>query len=274
MITSTGSSASSTLTVGTRVFGVLGTTAILKGEGALCEYICISPKQHVVMPVPENCTLEEAGCLSIGGTMAYLVCKNGGITENCGLRILVNGASGGCGTIFVQAAKAMGPAQIVATCSTPNFELVKGLGADIVIDYREKQPLHEYLAKEFGDRKFDIVVDTAGAQELYENSPAYLEEDGVYVNIGNLTNGLWLTAFHWFMNYFRPVWLGGTPRKFVMFGPTVRSEAGDWVTRLVAEGKVKAVIDRSVSFYQVLEAFDVIASKRTRGRMVVKVADD
>jgi NADPH:quinone reductase-like Zn-dependent oxidoreductase len=69
--------------------------------------------------------------------------------------------------VIVQVAKAMEAEEIVATCSKPNFGLVKDLGADSVIDYRDKKPLHEYLTKEFGPRKFDLVVDTVGAQELY-----------------------------------------------------------------------------------------------------------
>jgi NADPH:quinone reductase-like Zn-dependent oxidoreductase len=242
------------LTVGTRVFGVLATKTLLAGTGTLCEYICISTTGNVTIPVPENCAMEEVGGIAVGGIMAYLICKNGGIGENCNMRMLINGASGGCGTIFLQAAKAMRPRQIVATCSAPNFELVKSLGADKVFDYREKKPLlHERLAQEFGDRKFDIVVDLVGAQELYNKSPSFLKEDGVYVNIGDFTHGLWVTLFYWIMNYLRPVWLGGTPRKFIMFGPETGPEAGDWVQKLVAEKKVKAVIDRSIAFDQVLE---------------------
>jgi hypothetical protein len=109
------------------------------------------------------------------------------------------------------------------------------------------------LAREFGDRKFDIVVDTVGAQELYEKSPSFLKEDGVYVNIGDFTHGMLATVYHWIVNYLRPVWLGGTPRKWIMFGPDVGPEAGVWVQKLVADGKVKAVIDRSVGFDQVLD---------------------
>jgi NADPH:quinone reductase-like Zn-dependent oxidoreductase len=252
-IVAAGTSVASHLSVGTRVFGVLDSKALIMGSGALCEYICISTTKNVTMAVPEDCTLKEAACIPVGGTMAYLICKNGGIGEDCNLRILVNGASGGCGTIFLQAAKAMGPKQIVATCSEPNFELVKSLGADKAFDYRGKQPLDERLAREFGDRKFDIVVDTVGAQGLYEKSPLFLKEDGVYVNIGDFTHGLLATIFYWIMNYLRPVWLGGTPRRWIMFGPDVGPDAGVWVQKLVADGKVKAVIDRSVGFDQVLD---------------------
>jgi len=252
-IVAIGSSVPTHLTVDTRVFGVIDTKALLTGAGALCEYICLSTTTDVIMPVPENCTMEEAGGISVGGIMAYLICKNGGISENCDMRMLVNGASGGCGTIFLQVAKAMGPKQIVATCSTPNFELVKSLGADKAFDYRDEKLLHQRLAQEFGDRKFDIVVDLVGAQELYNKSPSFLKEAGVYVNIGDFTHGLWITMFYWIMNCLRPVWLGGTPRKWIMFGPAAGPEAGVWVQNLVAEGKVKAVIDRSVAFDQVLE---------------------
>lgn len=273
-IVARGSSAPSYLTVGTRVFGVLGTHAIFTGEGTLCDYICLSTKQHLVAPVPENCTLEQAGCIAIGGTMAYRICKFGSIQPDCRLRMLVNGASGGCGSIFLQAAKAMGAREIVATCSSRNFELVKSLGADAAIDYREKAPLHEYLAQQYGEKKFDIIVDTVGAQDLYTHSPGYLKEDGPFVNIGDFTNGTWRTALHWFLNLFWPTWLGGTPRRYVMFGPGFDTVATNWFTTLVAEGKVKAVIDKSIAFDDLLEGFDLVASKRTRGRVVVKVADD
>ncbi|KAF2241743.1 NAD(P)-binding protein [Trematosphaeria pertusa] len=252
-ILAVGPSAPPSLVVGMKVFGVLAMEAIFTGQGTLREYMCISTKKHMVAPVPDNCTMEEAGCIAIAATMAHLICKHAGIKEDCGLRILVNGASGGCGSGFIQAAVAMGAKEVIAICSAPNFELVQSLGATRAIDYRDKKPLHGYLAKEFGDRKIDVVVDTMGAQDLYTNSPKYLKEDGVFVNIGDYTSGTLLTAFYWLLNLFWPRWLGGTPRKFVMFGPDFGPDTVQWVQRMVGGGKMKAVIDRSVGFDQVLE---------------------
>ncbi|KAF1952662.1 GroES-like protein [Byssothecium circinans] len=239
-IIAVGPSVPSHLSVGTRVFGILETLAMFKGIGSLCEYMCISTSKSMVAPVPANFSLED----------------NGGIGENCGLRMLINGSSGGCGTAFVQ----------------PNFELVKSLGADRVLDYRESDPLHVRLAKEFGERPFDIVIDTVRAQELYTNSPSYLKEDGIFLNIGDFTNGLFATAWNWLMNWCWPRWLGGTPRNYVMFGPDINPETVEQLLKLMEKGEIKAVKERTAEFDDVLEAFDILASKRTRGRIVVKVA--
>jgi hypothetical protein len=86
-----------------------------------------------------------------------------------------------------------------------------------------------------------------------DNSPSFLKEDGVYVNIGDFTHGLWKTMFYWAVNYLRPVWLGGTPRKWIMFGPQVGPEGGVWLQKLVAEEQVKAVIGKSITFDQLLQ---------------------
>ncbi|PVI06486.1 NAD(P)-binding protein [Periconia macrospinosa] len=273
VIIAKGPLAPSKFEIGTEVFGTLETDSKRHGTGALCEYICLSTSSNnIVAPVPSNMTLQEAGAVAIGGLMAMLICKNGGIKEDCGIRMLVHGSSGQCGTAFIQVAKAMGAKEIVATCSTPNFDMVKRLGADVTIDYRKEAPFSEYLAKEYGDRKFDIIVDTVGAQDVYTHSPAFLKDDCVYVNIGDYTNGLFRTVFHWFVNLYWPQWLGGTPRRFIMFGPWETPKVIDPLTKLMADGKIKPVIERTVAFDQVLEGYDVVATKRTRGKVMVKVA--
>lgn len=126
-----GPQAPSRFAIGTEVFGMVGSGAMSKGTGSLCEYLRFSTSSDdIIAPVPENWSMEDAASVAIGGVMALLICKKGGIGEDCGMRMLIHGASGGCGTAFVQVAKAMGAREIVATCSTPNFELVKSLGAD------------------------------------------------------------------------------------------------------------------------------------------------
>lgn len=250
------------LEIGMRVFGVLETAAMLKGNGTLCEYINVSASSSMIMPVPENCSLEQAGCMAIGGMMSYLICKNGGIKEDCGLRILVNGASGGCGTIFVQVAKAMGAEEIAATCSSPNFGLMRELGADKLIDYRGQPSLQDRLAKDYADRPFDVIVDMVGNQDLYVNSPHYLKEDGVFVNIGDYTKGTFATALHWFLNTWWPRWLGGTPRNYKMFPPSFEPDVSVWFPSLIAKGQVRAVIERTMGFEEVLEVRDYFKYKR------------
>ena len=102
--------------------------------GCHVEWKCM-PEDGAVVAKPANLTHEEAASLSFGGTTALSYFRKGKIQR--GDRVLVNGASGGVGTAAVQLAKHFG-AHVTGVCSGGNFELVRSIGADALIDYTKE----------------------------------------------------------------------------------------------------------------------------------------
>lgn len=272
-IAARGPNAPSHLQVGLPVYGTLARSNVFKGKGALADYMLVSTNAAMVAPVPTNVSLRDACTLGSAGYMALLIIKHGGLKPNNGYRVLVNGASGGIGSMAVQAIRGLGVREIVAICSAPNAELVKRLGADRVVDYRAHPVLHEYLAETFGDDPFDFILDTVGVQSLYVNSPSYLKRDGVYENVGDFENRILLTSWYRFTNLWWPTILGGTPRRYVTFGGDFYKDICQELEALVAEGKLNATVDREVAFEEAIEAIELVNSRRAKGRVVVKVND-
>lgn len=122
-----GPSAPAGLGAGTRVFGNFPMMQLIAGAGALAEYIVV-PASSVAV-IPSNLSLVEASGLGGAGQTAWNMFLNVDMKE--GDRLLVNGGSGGVGTMVIQIAKARG-AYVIATCSEPTADLVKSLGADEV----------------------------------------------------------------------------------------------------------------------------------------------
>lgn len=114
--------------VGAHVCGALNVMSVAVGRGSLAEYIEVPASKVVVKPKVLE-TKDASGALGIAGQTAYIVLKEAGIKP--GDRVLVNGASGGVGSVLVQVAKAKG-ALVYAVCSGTNAKLVKELGADEV----------------------------------------------------------------------------------------------------------------------------------------------
>ncbi|AEO68645.1 uncharacterized protein THITE_2118234 [Thermothielavioides terrestris NRRL 8126] len=183
-----------------------------------------------------------------------------------GWRVLVNGASGGVGSLVVQACKGLG-AEVYGVCSGGNSELVMGLGADGVIDYRIHDPLEEHLAQKFGEQQFDAILDCAGSQALFSHSPRYLKPEGKFVSIvGGWSQGV----VPFVRNKLRPRFLGGTPRRYDLFllssSGSIAKEVAGWVEQGVIK---QAVID---SEYPMEQAVEKLATGRARGKIVIKVA--
>ncbi|ERF69271.1 hypothetical protein EPUS_03975 [Endocarpon pusillum Z07020] len=167
----------------------------------------------------------------------------------------------------------MGAEEVVATCSGANVEMVGGLGVDEVIDYRAMAPLPDHLARTYSDRPFDVILDTVGTQALYERSPSYLKPNGVYINVGALEGFMW-SLWCWAKNTLWPTILGGTPRRYIMFSTVPNGKSAEKLADMVETGKVRVVVDSVFGMDEVLEAYDRLASKRAKGKIVIKIQDD
>lgn len=139
------------LEVGDRVAGLVRFPA---QAAAYAEYVS-APTRHLVR-VPETVGLDHAAGLPLAGLTAWqMLVDTAGVAP--GDRVMVIGAAGGVGHLAVQVARHLG-AQVVAVTSTTKLEIVRDLGADVVID-RHTQPLT-------AAGPVDIVIDAVGGDYL------------------------------------------------------------------------------------------------------------
>ncbi|KAJ7805888.1 hypothetical protein B0H14DRAFT_2457442 [Mycena olivaceomarginata] len=252
---------------GTRVFGCLPVSNLIAGNGTLAEYFVV-PAESVARMPPAMDWPEAAG-LAGGGQTAVNMLLGANLRD--GTRVLVNGGSGGVGTMVVQLAKAHG-AYVVATCSGANEELVKSLGADEVVDYRVNAPLPAYLAKTYGTQPFEYIFDTVGTQALFVHSPAYLTPEGLLVNVGNF-EGPGMTIWRAILNTYLPRILGGVPRRYAMISTTPEGDKAAVLARMVEEGCLQVVVDEVFEFEDALKAYDRMLARNAKGKIIIKVQD-
>ena len=215
--------------------------------GCHVEWKCM-PEDGAVVAKPANLTHEEAASLSFGGTTALTYLRKGKIQR--GDRVLVNGASGGVGTAAVQLAKHFG-AHVTGVCSGGNFELVRSLGADALIDYTK-----EDFTK--NGETYDIIVDTAGTAP-FSRSKGSLGKGGRLLQV---LAGL--------PDLLRAPWISLTTDKKVIAGP--QSPSPDDVRFLAAlaeKGELKPVIDRRYPFDQIADAHRYVDAGHKKGSVVI-----
>ncbi|KAK3997522.1 putative dehydrogenase [Cladorrhinum sp. PSN332] len=276
---------------GDKIIGFPPLSFLLKtGSGGLQEVISLPAKYCV--PLPPTQTLLSGAGLFLTALTANLQVREAGIKK--GDRVLVIGASGGCGTMAVQLARSVigKDGYIAAVCSGRNQEMVKSLGCDEVIDYTRfpNLLLPAELAKRFnnsGDgqqkqQQFDAVIDAYGNQSLYVNCRHFLKPGGVYsaVSIHSESYAGWdLLKSGWAIIknvlWPRATWLGGTGRTFKiasMMDPGLGEM--EELNALFAEGKLKVVRDSVWGFDQVHGALDKLCSGHAAGKVVIKVGDD
>jgi NADPH:quinone reductase-like Zn-dependent oxidoreductase len=124
-------------------------------RGAFAEYACTS--EAVLVSKPDNLTFEQAACVPIAGLTALQGLRDKGNLQP-GQKVLINGAAGGIGTFAVQIAKSLG-AEVAGVCSTKNVEMVRSLGADLVVDYTREDFTNS-------GRHYDLLLDNVGNRTL------------------------------------------------------------------------------------------------------------
>ena len=143
------------LVVGQRVVG--GTDFSRGQHGSYADTVVVDASQ--VCALPDNVSFDDASTLPVAGVTAWMA-----LTEfrpmTADRSALVLGASGGVGQFAVQIAKhSWNAAMVVGVCSGPNTALVRGLGADVAIDYKTGDALEQ--ARAHGP--FDVIVDCSGS---------------------------------------------------------------------------------------------------------------
>ena len=232
--------------VGDRVFGYNGTRF-----GAHAEYVAM-PQDGSLATMPAKVTYEEAAPSTEGSHYALSLIRKAKIRS--GQDVLVNGATGAIGSAAVQLLKHLG-ANVTAVCASEHLELVKGLGADRVIDY---------TAQDFtkDPQTYDVVLDAVG-KSSFGRCKRLLKPGGIYLSsdLGPLSQNPILALI-------TPL-VGG---KRVMFPiPKDDQEMARYLKGLLESGAFKPVIDRRYRLDQIVEAYTYVETGQKIGNVVISV---
>ncbi|KAH6850609.1 hypothetical protein B0I37DRAFT_413996 [Chaetomium sp. MPI-CAGE-AT-0009] len=250
------------------------------GVGGLQGVVAL-PARYAV-PIPEGRTAREAAGLLLCACTADVQVAACGV--RAGQRVLVVGASGGVGSMAVQMVRGRvgEDGRVVAVCSGRNEALVRGLGADEVVDYTQYKDLPGELARRFGDQPFDNIIDSFGNQELYKQCARYLKPEGMYnaaaIHYSEYTFwALLKSVLTMAANTIWPrsTWLGGTGRTWKvasLMDPEV--EMMERVVKQFGDGKLRVAVDSEFPFEKVHEALDVLKSGHAAGKVIIKVNDE
>lgn len=234
--------------VGDQVFG----SSFDFGLGAYAQYKCL-PEDAVLAIMPKNLSYEEAAAVFFGSHTALYFLRKGNIKE--GQKVLIYGASGSVGTYAVQLAKYFG-AEVTGICSTSNVAMVRGIGADFVIDYTQ-----DGFTK--NGKTYDIVFDTVGKSPFFE-SVRSLKEKGYYLRTVHMSLAPILKGIWTMMTSGKKV-IGGVAHE--------RKEDLIFLKELIEAGHLKPIIDKVYMLEQIVEAHRYVEKGHKKGNVVITMAD-
>jgi NADPH:quinone reductase-like Zn-dependent oxidoreductase len=236
--------------VGDRVFGFTGVSF-----GAHAEYLAV-PEDGLLATMPANLTYEQAAPSTEGAHYALSMIRKA--KSGSGQDVLVNGATGAVGSAAVQLLKSLG-AEVTAVCATEHVGLVRGLGADRVIDYTV-----EDFTKD--ERTYDVVLDAVG-KSSFGRCKRLLKPGGIYVSsdFGPLSQNPILALI-------TPLFGG---RKVLFPIATDRSAREQEMVRyfkeLIESGEFKPLIDRRYPLDEIVEAYRYVETGQKIGNVVISV---
>ena len=202
--------------------------------------------QYMIM-MPANLDYEQAAACLEGAYYAAAGLSN--LNLKAGEKAMIYGATGAIGSAYVQFFKYYG-VYVTAVCGAENFNLVRSLGADKVIDYKTQD-----FTKD--DDRYDYVFDAVGKKTFFE-CKSLLNKKGQFSSSGGLSNI--------FLAMITPLFGG----KRVLFSAP-KDIAGNlnFIKGLVEKGKFKPIIDRKYPLEKIAEAYTYVASGQKIGNVII-----
>lgn len=223
------------------------------GGGCYAQFTCLS-ESSIIAHIPANSNYDEASSAIEGGLTALPFLRDSG-KISFGKSVLINGASGSVGTAAVQFAKYFG-AEVTAVCGPSNVEMVKSLGADLVVDYTKAD-----FTK--GDKKYDIVFDTVG-KTSFGACKNILKEDGRF-----LSTVLNLTILGQML---RTSLVGKKKAVFSATGlikPEEKIKDLIFLKDLIDAGNFTSVIDKKYKLEEIAEAHKYVEAGHKKGNVIL-----
>ncbi len=234
------------------------------GLGGFATAVCVDAA--LVMPLPEGFAFDDAAAfLCTYGTTHHALIDRARLTA--GETVLVLGAAGGVGTAAIQIAKAAGASVIAAASSEEKLALCRRLGADATIDY-SRADLREQIKAATAGKGPDVVYDPVGG-DMAEPVFRSIAWRGRYLVVGFAGGGIPALPLNLAL-------LKGASLVGVFWGEFARREPGNNAKALselagwYARGKVKPVIEQQLAMRELPRAFELMAARRVRGKLVLR----
>jgi NADPH:quinone reductase-like Zn-dependent oxidoreductase len=219
----------------------------LANEGGYAEFVIA--KENEVASKPKAVTYTQAAAVPAAGSTAWEVLVD--VAKlGTGQTLLIHGGSGGVGHLAIQIAKARG-AKVIATASTTNQDFIKKMGADVAVDYTKTK--FEELAKDV-----DVVLDMVGGETL-KRSYGVVKKGGIIVSIVDDVDQKELDA-----HGIRGVTFRCEPKESVL----------EDLAKLIDAKKITPVVSQTFPLSEVAKAQEQIATRHTRGKIVLQIADE
>lgn len=234
-----------------------GDTVFGSCPASMAEYACA--KETGVVRKPDNVTFEEAASINVAGVTAVQGLRDHGKIQP-GYKVLINGAAGGVGTFAVQLGKILN-AHVTGVCSTRNLELIRSIGADEAIDYTR-----EDFTK--GSQRYDVILDCVGNHSFSE-CRRVMTPAGRCMMIGAPHDASFTEIMATLVVGHLQSMFGS--QKCISF--IAKSSQSDLTLLggLVADGKLKPVIDKSYRLSEAREAMRHVEEGHARGKVIVRI---
>lgn len=235
--------------IGDEVFGT--------GRGAFAEYVTKAETGSLAMK-PDNVSFAQAAAVPVAAITALQALRDHGKIEP-GQSVLINGASGGVGTFAVQISKAYG-ANVTGVCSGRNAAMVRSIGADQVIDYRQANYTQ-------GATRYDLIVDMVGNHSMMENL-GVLEPNGRLVMVGGKT-GNWIEPIIGLIE--APIVSLFTDQEIAVMLAHPSGADLAVLANLMQSGELTPVIDRTYTLSEVPAAIAYSEEGHASGKIIIEV---
>ena len=242
---------------GDAVFGSVWDNQPVQPHGTFAEYTAVPAAQ--LAPKPQTIGFEEAAASVMTGLTALIAMRDVGEVSP-GQHVLINGASGGVGSMAVQIAKARG-AEVTGVCGTRNVEFVRSLGADHVVDYTQADFTRQ-------GARYDVVLDNV-MNHAPADTAGVLAPGGILIpNSVGTSDGM----FGALPRMARAMVLGrrGTTRVGAVTCEVNRDNL-EALALLLESGTVRVFLDRTYPLGDAAAAVAQLAGHHTRGKLTISV---